>query len=389
MKTMQLTKTSMFILSFLGASMASIGRAQDPESALGRKLAEACHQHNVPALTAAVVNAEGVVQAECYGIRKRGGTEQITLSDRFSIGSCTKAMTATLAAVMVDAGKIDWDTSIEQVWPRATQKDVHASLRKVTLEQLLSHQSGLAADVSDISGPAWAEFFDEKESPQRERRRLLKLVLAKPPSGRQSQFAYSNLGYAVVAAMLETRAGEPFESLMKKHLFEPLDMRSAEFRSLQWLKQNSSPLVWGHQTKNGQPIDPNAKGSENPTVYAACGTVQLTIEDFAKFAQWHLAGRPQPVLQTQAAFDQLHRPQVDYTLPGTKYASGWICLKTGLGPGLQHAGSNTNFFALIWVLPEADFAAVVCTNTGEAQAFPACDAMIGYLMSQFAVPKQK
>jgi hypothetical protein len=39
---------------------------------------------------------------------------------------------------------------------------------------------------------------------------------------------------------------------------------------------------------------------------------------------------------------------------------------------------------LIWVLPEADFAAIVCTNTGQPQAFPACDEMISHLMKEHA-----
>ena len=115
-------------------------------------------------------------------------------------------MTATLAAVMVDSGKIDWDTTIGDVWPQATDNDIHPKLRTVTLDQLLSHQSGLPGDISEISDQAWASFFDEKQSPVLERRRMLKLVLSKAPSQPQGKFAYSNLGYAIASAMLETRA---------------------------------------------------------------------------------------------------------------------------------------------------------------------------------------
>ncbi len=59
----------------------------------------------------------------------------------------------------------------------------------------------------------------------------------------------------------------------------------------------------------------------------------------------------------------------------------WLdLLPTMLGPGLNHGGSNTNSFALIWVVPESNFAAVVCTNTGEPQAFPACNEVMEHLM---------
>lgn len=373
------------LVGLLGAALiASTTFAEEQTEAVAAKLAELCRKHDVPAMAVAVVNTKGVVKSVCFGNRKRGTTDSVELSDRFPIGSCTKSMTATLAAVMVDEGKIGWNTSIGDVWPAANDDAIHPKLRMVTLDELLSHQSGLPGDISDLSGPAWASFFDEKQSPALERRRMLKLVLSKAPPRPHGKFAYSNLGYAIVAAMLEARAGQSFESLMKQHVFVPLEMRSADFRSMQTARQMQPPLLWGHD-RSKQPVDPRTVGAENPTVYAAAGTVHLSVEDYAKYARWHLAGRPAPVLRTQDSLDHLHKPQVDYTLPGAKYACGWICVDTGLGPALTHFGSNTNSGALIWVFPDSDFAAVVCTNTGQAQAFPACDEMIGYLMKESTV----
>lgn len=371
------------------SGIASTAFAQTQANAMAEKLAEICRKHDVPAMTAAVVNSNGLVKADCFGNRKRGTSDKVELSDRFPIGSNTKSMTATLAAAIVEAGKIDWNTTIGEVWPKASDEDLHPKLRTVTLDQLLSHQSGLPANISDISAQTWGSFFDEKQSPTLERRRMLKLVLSKAPSLPQGKFAYSNLGYAIASAMMETRTGESFESLIKKHVFDPLDMRSADFRSMSSAKQLQPPLLWGHQADSGEPVDPRTVGAENPTVYAAAGTVHLAIEDYAKYARWQLAGKPSPVLRSQDAFDHLHKPQVDFTLPGAKYGAGWIMVDTGLGPALNHAGSNTNTFALIWILPESDFAAIVCTNTGQSQAFPACDEMISHLMTEHAAKKAK
>lgn len=361
--------------------------AQDQSKEIAAKLAEICRKHNVPAMSAAVVNSKGLVQSQCYGVRKRGTSDKVELSDRFPIGSNTKSMTAVLAAVLVDAGKIRWETTIGDVWPKATDKDLHPKLRKVTLDQLLSHQGGVPGNISDLSEDAWGKHFEEKLSPTLERKAMLKLALSKAPTQPPGTFVYSNLSYAIASAMLESRAGESYESLMKKHIFDPLEMRSANFRSIETAKQLKPPMLWGHQASNGEPVDPRIMGAENPTVYAAAGTVHLTIEDYAKYASWQLAGKPASVLKSQSAFDHLHKPQVDYTIPGAKYGCGWICMDTPLGPALNHAGSNTNTFALIWILPEADFAAIVCTNTGEKQAFPACDEMISHLISKYAAAK--
>ena len=286
MKLIPSVSRSIILASLLAAStICSTSNADEPTKEIAAKLAELCHKHDVPAMTAAVVNKNGLVQSNCFGVRKRGTSDNVELSDRFPIGSNAKSMTATLAAVMVDAGKIDWKTTIADVWPKASDDDVHPKLRAVTLDQLLSHQSGLPGNISDISAQGWASFFDEKQSPTLERRRMLKLVLSKAPAQPQGKFAYSNLGYAIASAMLEARAGESFESLMKKHVFDPLEMRSADFRSMTSAAGLQPPLLWGHQADGGEPVDPRTVGAENPTVYAAAGTVHLTIEDYAKYAR--------------------------------------------------------------------------------------------------------
>lgn len=371
---------TLFASPFLG----STARGDEPSKEFADKLAEFCRKHNVPAMSAAVVNSKGLIQSQCIGVRKRESTDKVELSDRFPIASNTKSMTATLAAVLVEAGKIEWETTIGEVWPKASDKDIHPELRKVTLDQLLSHQGGVPGNISDLSKEAWAKHFEEKLPPTSERKTMLKLALSKAPSQPIGTFVYSNLGYAIASAMLESRTGETYESLMKKHLFDPLEMRSAGFRSMQSAKQLRSPMLWGHQAANGEPVDPRAMGAENPTVYAAGGTVHLSIEDYAKYARWQLAGKPSPVLRTQSAFEHLHRPQVDYNKSGNKYACGWICMDTELGPAFHHVGSNTNSFAVIWICPESDFAAIVCTNSGQQKAYAACEEMIGYLKTQYA-----
>ncbi|MEQ1825877.1 MAG: serine hydrolase [Pirellula sp.] len=361
--------------------------AQDQSKEFATKLAEICRKHDVPAMSAAVVNSKGLVQSQCFGVRKRGTSDEVELSDRFPIGSNTKSMTATLAAVLVEAGKIEWETTIGEVWPKATDKDLHPKLRKVTLDQLLSHQGGVPGNISDLSKEAWAKHFEEKLSPTLERKAMLKLALSKAPSQPLGTFVYSNLGYAIASAMLESRAGESYESLMKKHVFDPLEMRSADFRSMQSAKQLRPPMLWGHQAANGEPVDPRTMAAENPTVYAAAGTVHLSIEDYSKYARWQLEGKPSPVLRSQSAFDHLHRPQVDYDKSGAKYACGWICMETEFGPAFNHAGSNTNSRAVIWILPESDFAAVVCTNSGQPKAYAACEEMMSFLKTQQASKK--
>jgi len=362
--------------------------AADDESSdewLKRLLADTCKKHNVPSLSVSVVRADEILATACSGVRKRGTNDEVSLSDRHPLGSCTKSMTATLAAVLVEAGKIEWETTIGQVWPGADEKHIHPALQKVTLNELLSHQSGL---TSNLGGKDWASFFAEKSRPPVERKRILNLVMKLKPEHPHGEYHYSNLGYVVAAAMLEKKCGDSLEGMMRSKVFQPLKMETADFRTMALAKKLRAPLLWGHRD-NGTPMNPRLVGAENPSVYAPCGTVSVSIADYARYAQWHLSNEPAPLLSTQPAFDHLHTGAVDAKSTGGKYGCGWICIDTGYGPALTHAGSNTNSQALIWILPERDFAAVACTNTGERAGFLASDEVISESMKRFAQSPDK
>ena len=359
----------------------SIGFAQqDATGELEKKLAEICRENNVPSLTAAAFRGNEAIVTACSGIRKLGADDAVELTDRHPLGSNTKSMTATLAAILVEEGLITWETTVGEVWKAAGEKHLHPSLRDVTLDELLSHQSGLR---SDISGRDWGSFFKEKNKPRAERQRMLKLIMKRKPKHKRGEFHYSNLGYVVAAAMLEKRTDEDYETMMHERIFKPLKIESAEFRTMATAKKLKEPLVWGHDD-DGQPVNPRVAGAENPCVYAPCGTVHITMADYVKYAQWHLRGQPEPLLSKQETFNHLHTAMVDRADGGGKYAAGWIVIDMGIGDALNHGGSNTNSYALIWVLPHADFGAIVCSNSGPKSGFPACNAAIVELLTQYA-----
>src|SRR3990172_826725 len=183
---------------------------------------------------------------------------------------------------------------ISEVWP---DQPVHAGFKDVTLEQLLAHTGGLQGDLPTV-GAEWSSFFAERFKPEQERARMCALLLTKPPEGTVGKHAYSKLGYVIGAEMLEERGKKPFEQLMKDRVFKPLGMANTEFYSAKKLKLAKGPLLWGHATGSGNPIKPGELGSENPTVYAGCGTIRATINDWAKYIGWHLKESAGPVLKS-------------------------------------------------------------------------------------------
>src|SRR5512143_2400178 len=96
-------------------------------------------------LAAAVLRGERIIAQGAGGVRKRGSAERITLDDLFLLNSCTKPMTATLVAMLVEEGKLNWTTTLGEVFAD-TVKPMHPAWEKVTLRQVLAHRSGLPLD---------------------------------------------------------------------------------------------------------------------------------------------------------------------------------------------------------------------------------------------------
>ncbi len=119
------------------------------QTSLNALLTPYLSQYNLPALAAAVVKGGRIIAAGAVGTRRVGSNIPVTLNDRFHLGSDTKAMTALLAAMLVEEGKLRWNTTIREVFPELAEK-MDPALRGVTLEQLLSHTSGIPTDNEDI-----------------------------------------------------------------------------------------------------------------------------------------------------------------------------------------------------------------------------------------------
>jgi CubicO group peptidase (beta-lactamase class C family) len=79
------------------------------------------------------------------GTRRAGQDIPVGLEDRFHLGSDTKAFTSLLAGQFVEEGKLRWDSTLAEIFPELRDK-MDAEFAKITLEELLSHSSGLAAD---------------------------------------------------------------------------------------------------------------------------------------------------------------------------------------------------------------------------------------------------
>ena len=333
----------------------------------------------LPGLTAAIVKPGSPLRLAATGLRKEGSPQAFTSGDLVHLGSCTKAMTATMIATLVEEGKLAWTSTLAKVFPNAT---IHEGYREVTFTQLLTHRAGLPANGS------WWTLGSEKSTTD-QRRELLRQVLIKPPRSKPgSEMFYSNVGYAMASLMAETVTGLSWEDLMRERLFEPLQMSTAGFGAPGALGKVEQP--WGHTRLLGKLI-PNQK--DNAPALGPAGTVHCSMADWAKFIELHLRGGrgEKTVILKPESFRQLQTPA-----GGETYAKGWVILDRdwAKGKALYHNGSNTSWMAVAWLAPSQNVAFLAVTNDGSGPAQKGCDeaivAMIGIKGSTSATgaPKQ-
>src|SRR4051794_7594734 len=237
------------VAAVLSAALAGAYGAGRAPLSLDATLSPFLARYELPALAAAVVKDGEIIAVGAVGTRKAGADLPVTVNDRFHLGSATKAMTALLAGMLVDEGKIRWDSTVAELFPELVEK-MDPGLRPVTLEQLLSHTSGVPADNDALDQlvarvPLQAGNLDDLRYWLV--REWSRQPLAAPPG---TKWAYANINHVIAGAMIERPEGKTWEELITERVFTPLGLRSTGLGPQATLGRIDAPL--GHQVVDGK-----------------------------------------------------------------------------------------------------------------------------------------
>ena len=379
------------------AALADVGDAAAPDAALadvgplwnddeGEDLAEILEPirrtARLPALAAGVFGGESMLALGAVGVRRDGDATEVTTDDVWHLGSDTKAMTATLVALLAEEGVVHFDTTLAEAFP-ALAATMDPAYLDVTLEQLLAHRGGTPASLlayDDI----WAALWTSADPVDEQRARFVQQVLTLPPEIEPgTAFAYSNAGYMIVGAALEATTGLTWEELMAQRIFTPLGMASCGFGPP--ATEGTVDQPWGHLVVEGalQPVPPGP-GADNPPALGPAGTVHCAPRHWARFLREHLRGAVgQSTLLAPETFARLHTPPAD-----GDYALGWGVGSVAWAGGelLTHDGSNSMFYASAVLAPQINRGFMVVTNRADPVATDAVLETLTVLIETYAGP---
>lgn len=336
-------------------------------------------KHGLPALAVAALSSDRVLCVGLAGVREADGTQRVTIDDRWHLGSCTKAMTATLAAALVHKGVLTWETTVAETFPDVAPT-MHAGFRPATLAQLCTNRAGVPGSLD--AGGLWGKLWKHTGTPLEARRLLLEGVVTRAPEHKPgTKFEYSNGGFAIAGHMCEVASGKDYEDLLRELVFDPLGMKSAGYGPPGSATVVDEPR--GHNAKLRPQSGPRA---DNPPGITPAGRVHASLLDWGRFCQWHLraareakAGRsvklgaiefePETIKRLHAAPDE----QNDYAFGWIATTRRWAGDKPEDRMVLTHGGSNTMWYCVTWIGPGKDLAVVVCTNAASPAATKAAD----------------
>ncbi len=331
-------------------------------------LEDAVTKYGVPGLSASVILGDRIWTAVA-GVRASTAPNRVENGDRFGSGSTTKAMTATLAAILVERGVIRWDTTISDLFPKWSPT-IRPEYRDVTIEQLLQHRGGIIAD-DDASEALIQKIAAVRGTSRAARLALAPEVLKEPVPVSTGTFRYSNAGYAIAATMMEAATGQSYERLMQRYIFNPLGMSSATFDP-----PVSNPLR-PKQPIGHLPDGTPAPGDQAPFAYLskflhpAGAELRMNSMDWSKFIQVHLGQKVNGVqLLTSTSLRRLHLGvPIPDAGPDVGYAMGWVTvpaavagLDPSLGRVLTHDGSDGVWLSQVAALPDANIAITIMAN---------------------------
>jgi CubicO group peptidase (beta-lactamase class C family) len=259
-----------------------VGRGMTPPRPVFRSFealdADLTERADNDVFSGAVLAARGdeVLLHRGYGLADRELRTPVGTGTRFNLGSVNKQFTAVAVLRLVQEGRLELDAPAG----RYVRGLPAAIADRVTIRHLLQHRSGLGDFMRH-------PHYDADRVKPRTTADLLQLVadeaLAYEPG---TQRLYSNSGYVVLGAIVESLTGRPYHDVVREWVYEPAGMMRT---GPDGPGQHPDAAI-GYAVLPGSDGTPTSNESFRPRPSPA-GGVYSTAEDLLMFSRALLANR--------------------------------------------------------------------------------------------------
>ena len=321
--------------------------------------------YKVPGIGVTMTKDGETILEAGFGVKDLETKAPITADTHWGIASCTKAFTATLLGMLVDQGKLDFDTPIREYIPEFGLMDELAA-RDCTVRDMMLHRTGLSEHNA-----LWTDTIDRAELFRR-----LKYLAPAPTSAFRKEKIYNNTVYTALGYIAEYISGMAWDDMIKEWIFKPLGMTDSAttLTDIAGFEDRATPY-WNFRGDVRKLDDWSVSPGE------PCAGIVSTMKDMTKWAKFHLANGlwEGKQLVSEAVMKDMHAMQIPtqpwaWEWPGLPTEGGYGCAWTGVnykGHTVRyHLGEIEGYCTTTAFLPDDGITYVTFTNLHKPCVLP-------------------
>jgi CubicO group peptidase (beta-lactamase class C family) len=324
-------------------------------------------RYKLPGLALGVVRDGKVIYTRAAGETSVGSGEAIDNATLFKIASNSKAMTTGVLARLVDAGKLRWDDPVTRYLPQFRMHDPWVT-REFQVRDLLLHNSGLREGAGDLMLWPDPNLFTRADI-------IAGLAHLQPEHSFRSHYDYDNLMYVVAGEVAAAAAGTSYEELVRRELFEPLQMTRCQSGGF------DRDVVGNVAQPHMRDGDRNVVIRKDPATVAVstsgpAGGIRCSLDDMLKWlqmwldpdSQWLTAAQRQAVWTPHMSMQLSARQRRWDGSHFNAYGYGWRISDVDGALRVAHTGTLAGMYSAVTLLPEKKSGFVFMINGEGSEA---------------------
>ena len=311
----------------------------------------------IPGASIGIVYNGDLIYKKGFGYADVENKIPSTPDSRYRVASQSKMFTAIGIMILRDEGKLNLDDLIGKYLPWLKLKPFQETDPPVTIRQLLTHSSGISRDISNH----WTDF---KFPSSNEFRKLastnLKLVYSP-----YSEWKYSNNGYTLLGAIIETISGKSFDDFIKEKILRPLNMSAT---SVVQDKAYQSSLAVGYGRKMP---DGSCQKFEYVDVKATApmSGISSSVTDLSKFVAWQMRLLYQNKTEILNTNTLREMQRVQFVDDEWRWGFGFHIYHKGADDYIGHGGGHFGYRTQTSLNPKEKIGVIVNINSLDGEAY--------------------
>ncbi|MCG2417809.1 beta-lactamase family protein [Aequorivita sp. F47161] len=335
------------IIITLGISGKDASHLKHSENTVENRLQSYLDECNKNGLSASILVAQNgeILYNGGVGLRNKNENLPVTKETIFTIGSLTKQFTATAILKLQEEGRLSVTDSISKFFD-----NIPKDKQNITIHQLLTHSSGIVGNLGygvDFVFISKAEFLNQ----------VYNSPLDFEPG---EQFSYSNVGYSILAMIIEKVTQTDYETYLQENLFQKAGMQHTGYLFPKW---DTTQIAHGY--KCGEDWGTHLlkwQADSNQISWHLKGNGGI-LSNPSDLYKWYKALKENKII-SKKSFEQLTFPHLkEHESGDSYYAYGWTIMDSDRNTKIiAHNGSNSVFYADFLQLPEENTVIIYMTN---------------------------